>query len=124
MSDLANGITITTQCYSCIAIERYCDEHADLQEANQVANAYELVDEGNLQFSRTWSWLKDQPSGHDWIAPMVRLQDGRIRQEFAEPITVITDRLFGEPEELRADESVCEVCHYVYFSAVPCPNCN
>lgn len=140
----ANGITVTTQCYTCIEIERACDEHADLKEANDTAIAYALVDDGNLQYPRTWSWLKDQPSGHDFIAPLVRVEPYTItkfsadglrvighelndeRTEFAPQTTLLTDRLFDDPDtEIHSDELLCSDCNLTYYGKMSvCPNCN
>ena len=111
-------------CYVCFQIERACDEHADLKEAEQTTRAQALVDDNELQYKSVSTWLQDEPSGHDWIAPEVRMPDKSIRREFLEPTTNLADRLFAEFDELRKDERVCDVCHYVCLSAVVCPNCN
>jgi hypothetical protein len=45
--------------------------------------AWELVDDSNLQYKRVPSYLKKEPSSHDWtdrdgeyLEPTVKLQDG------------------------------------------------
>jgi acetone carboxylase gamma subunit len=122
--EASNGITVTTQCYACIQIERYCDEHADLQEARDTANAYAIVDDGNMQYHRTWSWLQDEPSNHDWIGSLVRTPKGE-REEFAPQTTLLTDRMFDEAMlELQPNEAICDTCHYATNRYAVCPNCN
>jgi len=85
MSEQSNGISVTNQCYNCMQLDTLCVDCQDLADARATEIAHEIVDEGNLQYSSPWSWLKDMPSGHDWTnrdgefkLPIVMLQDGGV----------------------------------------------
>lgn len=102
------GISVTTQCYDCMQLDDVCDNCLELREARDSAVAHQLVDEGNLQYSSPWSWLKDMPSGHDWTnrdgeykLPIVQLQDGGEYEELWEL----------DDERQRAREVQCPWCN-------------
>ena len=134
MSDyLPLGISVNTQCLACFQIERLCDEHADAQEAQDSIRAQALVDDNELQYKGVASWLKDEPSGHDWVSSTTRVKPYFVwsqqewfdtRDEYLEPTTNLSDRLFTEMQELGHDERVCDSCHYVCLLSAVCPNCN
>jgi len=85
MTEQSNGISVTNQCYNCMQLDTLCVDCQDLADARSAEIAHAIVDEGNLQYSSPWSWLKDMPSGHDWTnrddefkMPIVMLQDGGV----------------------------------------------
>jgi hypothetical protein len=120
-----DSLTITNVCPECIAQEQLCTDCVELADAKLTDKAYELVDEGNLQYKHQWL-LNSQPSGHDWVGPNVRLvrpatlPDGTVvdeRYEYLQPIVFIADG--GEVDNLweledatqRARETECQWCH-------------
>jgi len=108
MSEYAQsqGISITNTCYDCALVSEYspelrcltCDED---KESRDDAIAYELVDEGSMQYKHQWSRTDDQPSGHDWVASVtvqrVILDDDNkeidyvMRLEYTAPIVQLVD---------------------------------
>ena len=117
MSEYAQsqGISVQNTCYHCALVSEYspelrcltCDED---KEGRDDAIAYELVDEGNLQYNHQAPLRVDEPSGHDWVSaqtvqrtilddegnevghimrleyayPIVQLQDGGVYEELWE----------------------------------------
>lgn len=76
MSEYAQsqGISVQNTCYHCALVSEYspelrcltCDED---KEGRDDAIAYQLVDEGNMQYGTTmWSRIDEQVSGSDWVA--------------------------------------------------------
>jgi len=69
----SQGISVTNTCYDCALVSEYspelrcltCDED---KEGRDDYIAYEIVDEGNMQYKHQWSRTDDQPSGSDWTA--------------------------------------------------------
>ena len=134
MSEYAQsqGISVTNTCYDCALASEYspelrclaCDED---KEGRDDVIAYEIVDEGNMQYKHQWSRTDDQPSGHDWVASQTVKtetynEDGEriavtIRYEYIQPIVVLQDG--GVHEELweledytqRQREVECKWCH-------------
>ena len=108
MSEYAQsqGISVTNTCYDCALVSEYspelrclaCDED---KESRDDAIAYELVDEGSMQYKHQWSRTDDQPSGHDWVASVtvqrVILDDDNkeidyvMRLEYTAPIVQLVD---------------------------------
>ena len=108
MSEYAQsqGISVTNICYDCALVSEYspelrcltCDED---KESRDDAIAYELVDEGSMQYKHQWSRTDDQPSGHDWVASVtvqrVILDDDNkeidyvMRLEYTAPIVQLVD---------------------------------
>ncbi len=108
MSEYAQsqGISVTNTCYDCALVSEYspelrcltCDED---KESRDDAIAYEIVDEGSMQYKHQWSRTDDQPSGHDWIASVtvqrVILDDDNkeidyvMRLEYTAPIVQLVD---------------------------------
>ena len=111
------GMTISNQCYECMVIERdklegyaggnNCQSCQEDKEAKGAQVAYELVDEGNLQYKHIWINITE-PSGHDWTEregeyrlPIVFLQDGGIHEEYWEL----------DDYAQRQRETVCQWCN-------------
>ena len=102
----SRGISVTNTCYDCALVSEYspelrcltCDED---KESKDDAIAYELVDEGSMQYKHQWSRTDDQPSGHDWVASVtvqrVILDDDNkeidyvMRLEYTAPIVQLVD---------------------------------
>jgi hypothetical protein len=102
-----NSLTVTNVCPECIAQEQLCTDCVDESDARLTDKAYELVDEGNMQYKRHW-FRNTEPSGHDWTdregeykLPIVFLQDGGVYEELWEL----------EDMTQRARETECQWCH-------------
>lgn len=126
MSEYTNqGISVTNQCFDCMQLDDVCDNCLELKEGRDSAIAHQLVDEGNLQYKRQW-FLVTEPSGHDWTAPITRVEPYFVyatqtwedtRQEYKDPTTQLQDG--GTYEELwelddmrqRAREIQCPWCN-------------
>ena len=85
MSEYAQslGISITTHTETCCEypvtsnimhlytgeeqVDKCMNCYEDKEERDD-AIAYEIVDEGNMQYKHQWSRTDDQPSGSDWTA--------------------------------------------------------
>ena len=110
----SQGISTTTQCYDCLRLDDICDTCMEDKETRDSTIAWELIDDGNLQYKRVPSYLKKEPSSHDWTD-----KDG----EFMEPIVKLQDGLdpdlaigLGSVEMLEdyaqsKREQVCHWCH-------------
>lgn len=79
----SQGISTTTQCYNCLQIDDTCDTCMEEKEERDSTIAWEIIDDGNLQYKKVLSYLKKEPSNHDWtdrdgefMEPIVKLQDG------------------------------------------------
>ena len=76
MSEYAQsqGISVTNTCYDCALVSEYSTEYrciacTEEQEGRDDNIAYELVDEGNMQYGKTmWSRTDEQPSASDWVS--------------------------------------------------------
>jgi len=77
-----NGINITNQCYTCLLIDDICSDCQDSRDARDTNNAWQIVDEGNLQYPRILSTQSVEPSAHDWVGAFTIQDDGTIREEF------------------------------------------
>lgn len=108
MSEYAQsqGISVQNTCYHCALVSEYspelrcltCDED---KEGRDDYIAYELVDEGNLQYNGQAPLRVDEPSGHDWIASQTVIRETRneqgeresyvLRLEYTEPIVQLAD---------------------------------
>lgn len=122
--ETAVGISVTVQCYNCIALSEVCPDCEDARQARDAEIAHDLVDEGNLQYHKAWHYSQPEPSGHDWVASLTRKADGSEREEFTEPTTMLVDRLFELNVEMPPNSVVCNKCHYTFNKATICPNCN
>lgn len=123
----SQGITVTNTCYKCQALDEICTDCQELKDSRDAYVAYQLVDEGNLQYQNIWSNGDPDVSAHDWVGAVVRLVDGRERKEFLDPITNLVDRL---PNDLETSvtvldyEVLCPSCHlYHHESLSECPIC-
>ena len=126
MSDIesAVGISITVQCYNCIALSEVCPDCEDSRQAHDAEIAHNIVDEGNLQYRHAWTYTQPEPSAHDWVSAITRRADGSERDEFTEPTTMLVDRLFELNVDIPINSMVCQDCHYTYNKFATCPNCN
>ena len=123
----SQGITITNACAQCQAVDELCTDCQDLRDSRDIYVAHQIVDEGNLQYQNIWSNGDATVSGHDWVGAVVRLLDGKERNEFLEPVTNLVDRL---PNDLETSmtvldyEVLCLSCHlYHHESLSECPIC-
>ena len=108
MSEYAQsqGISVSNTCYDCALVSEYSPEYRCItcvedKEGRDDAIAYELVDEGNMQYGKTmWSRTDDNPSGHDWISSTTRIEPyfsiytlkmEDTREEYTPPIVQLVD---------------------------------
>lgn len=126
-----NGMSVQYQCPTCNLTGERCVLCQDEMDANDTARAWELVDEGNMQYRYTLSHVQSNPSGHDWVSAVNYLQkpallmDGTLqyfRYEYAPTSVKIEDGLTEESllhlnlqeledETQRAREVECPWCH-------------
>jgi len=118
-----NGINITNQCYNCLLIDDVCTDCQDSRDARDTNNAWQIVDEGNLQYPHPISIQSVEPSAHDWIGAYTLRDDGTIREEFLEQTTLLSDRIFDLDVEIPPHYTICVQCHYQVHVQVACPNC-
>ena len=134
-----DSLTISNVCPECIAQEQLCVDCVEEADARLTDKAYALVDEGNLQYKRQWM-ITTEPSGHDWISPIVRVEPYFVfatqtwedtRAEYKEPTVSLQDG--GVYEELweledmrqRARETECPWCHIMTPKVFPdCQACD
>lgn len=120
--ELPLGMSITNQCYDCMLLDERCENCQQLQDARDAEIAHQLVDEGNLQYKRQWTYSKEEPSGHDWTEregeyklPIVFLQDGGVYEELWEL----------DDMRQRAREIECMWCHILTPKAFnDCQSCD
>jgi hypothetical protein len=148
MNTKSNGITIQTMCYGCQALNELCPDCQELRDARDAEIAHQLVDEGNLQYKYVWSQTNTEVSGHDWVSSVQRISDtkkrirvvgewdneqvvveeidGQDRDEFLDPISVLTDRFYDLETSvtMTSNEVICSDCHLVHNKHAVCPNCN
>lgn len=116
------GINIQYTCFACNLIGERCIECQDELDANNTSRAWELVDEGNMQYRFTLSHVQSDPSGHDWVSSVTRSADKSERSEFAPTSVRIEDGLDEltllrlnlqelEDETQRNREVECPWCH-------------
>lgn len=107
------GVNVQATCYACLLSDTRCDDCQDQRDANDTDRAWELVDEGNLQYKYTLSHIQTNPSGHDWTE-----RDG----EFASPSHKLVD---GMDEELAMHLSLGELDDETQRKReVECPWCH
>lgn len=147
----SQGITVTTMCYQCQALNEFCPECQEQRDARDAEVAHQIVDEGNLQYRKVWSQTTTDVTQHDWISSVVKVSertkrikirasmtetsireyliiediDGDYREEFLDPIAVLADRMYDLETSLTIlpHETVCTTCHLTYNKATACPNC-
>jgi hypothetical protein len=128
-------------CLECVGLDDKCLACQDLTDVRQTELAHEIVDEGNVQYKKQLSWLRDTPSGHDWISSQTRLERPFFniyacdwidaREEFLEPITKLEDRPYEPSDEamlelitIGAKEKVCNWCNLTFnYRMLECPTC-
>jgi hypothetical protein len=95
-------------------INDVCQECTDTKDAKLTNLAWELVDEGNTQYTFTLTYNKVQPSGHDWtdregefMPPIVHLEDG-MNEELAMHLGALWEL---DDSRQRAREIECNWCH-------------
>lgn len=100
----SNSITITDICYKCQAYNELCPDCEDMKENRDVSIAYEIVDDGNLQYNHIWSVNRPEPSGHDWT---------EREDELRKPIAVIADSIYDLETSLTVtnNEIICPWCN-------------
>lgn len=103
-----DSLTLTNTCPECIAQEQLCTDCVDTADAKLTDKAYDLVDEGNMQYKRNWLRPTEDISGHDWTdregefkSPIVMLQDGGTYEELWEL----------DDMRQRSRETECQWCH-------------
>jgi hypothetical protein len=135
-------------CVECVGLSELCPACQDLRDTRDAEIAHQLVDEGNLQYKFVWSQTNSEVSGHDWVSSVQRISDtkkrirvvgewdneqvvveeidGQDRDEFLDPISVLTDRMYDLESSLiiTPAEVICETCHLVFNKWSICPNCN
>jgi hypothetical protein len=127
-----DNLSVTNGCYTCMLGNTTCDICLEEQDARLTDRAWDIVDEGNDVYRWQLSRKAEEPSGHDWVSahvylirPAIQL-DGtirEIREEFLEPVTLLSDRIFDMNVEVPVGSIVCADCHYVCNKAIACPNC-
>ena len=118
-----DNLSLANGCYTCMLAESVCEACADERDARLTDRAWEIVDDGNEVYRWTLSRKSDDPSGHDWIGAQTRQDNGKIRDEFLEPVSLLSDRFFDLDIEVPVGSTVCADCHYVCNSHIACPNC-
>ena len=102
-----------SQCGDCVGLTDVCDACQDRNEVNATAQAWEIVDEGNMQYRLTLSRIQSDPSGHEWterngefLVPSHKLIDG-LDEQLAMHLNL--DELDDETQRKREIE--CPWCH-------------
>lgn len=83
-----DNLNIQNSCHACMLLDTTCQDCTDDKDSKLTNRAWELVDEGNLQYRLTLTYAEKEPSNHDWTD-----RDG----EFKPPIVQLVD---GMSEEL------------------------
>jgi len=146
-----DNLSVTNGCYTCMLTEQLCDACGEEQDARRTEMAYQIIENGGDFYYRqvgktkiavansgavgeknAMSVLSDAPSGHDWVGAHVYLirpaiqMDGtirEIREEFLEPTSLLSDRIFELDLEVPVGYTVCADCHYMCNKSIACPNC-
>ena len=106
------GISVERQCLDCTA-DVLCTACIETKESRDSFIAHQIVDEGSIQYEHQLQIEKELPSGHDWTE----------RDEFLEPTSLISDRIFDHDPDIHGFEKVCGTCHLVVNRAVGCTAC-
>ena len=137
-----DNLSLANGCYTCMLAEQLCDACGEEQDARRTEMAHQIIENGGDFYYRkvgktkiavansgavgeknAMSVLADAPSGHDWIGAQTRDNDGKIREEFLEPVSLLSDRFFDLDVEVPVGSTVCADCHYVCNASAKCPNC-
>ncbi len=127
--ELALGISVMTQCHNCLLLDSVCPDCEETRQANEAVFAHNLVDDGSdiYRYAPMYTSLtkiEPEASGHDWVGSVTRIYGDKERNEFLEPVTLITDRLFDLSFDMPANSIVCPDCRYTFNKHTQCPNCN
>lgn len=106
------GISVERQCLDCTA-DVLCTDCVETRESRDSFIAHQIVDEGNLQYRSQLQIEQELPSGHDWTE----------RDEFLEPISLLSDRFFDTNTDIFSFEKICDKCHLVVNRYVGCTDC-
>jgi RNA polymerase subunit RPABC4/transcription elongation factor Spt4 len=107
------GISVERQCLDCTA-DVLCTDCVETKESRDWFIMYQIVDEGNMGYSAPQVQIENElPSGHDWTE----------RDEFLEPTSLISDRIFDTDPDIHQFEKVCSTCHLVVNREVGCTAC-
>lgn len=111
------GISVERQCLDCTA-DVLCTACLETKESQDSFIAHQIVDGGNDTYLyqglyQPLSKVEDMPSGHDWTE----------RDEFLEPTSLISDRIFDTDPDVHQFEKVCSTCHLVVNREVGCTAC-
>lgn len=120
---MSDELTVSNPCYQCMIQMELCVDCQDLRDSRATNIAHDLVDEGNLIYTKQLSVITE-PSGHDWIGAVTLDNHNKEREEFLEPVTNLSDRFFELEVELTPHEMVCQTCRLVCNKHAVCPNCN
>ena len=113
------------------------NEEADAEQHDFIISMYNRGDDETWfhepKYAHVYQCDLVDISGHEWVGSETRLPRPYItmtgdvvdtRQEFLEPISLITDRTFDEDAELPAHSVICAYCHLTCNQNVKCPNCD
>ena len=141
--EVANGISVMTECYDCISIADYglqcrvCDES---DEARIDDLAWSRRAEERLAEDDVITDVSEEPSGSEWIGSETKVKGSkeRIRSEFKPSTYDLRDRcpstyflgqhLFDLDEDeqrskIHMFEIVCPTCNLVYPKRTGCQEC-
>jgi hypothetical protein len=118
-----DNLSVTNGCYTCMLAQQTCEACADEQDTRLTDRAWDIVDDGNDIYRWQLTRKSDDPSGHDWVGSHTMRDNGTIRDEFLEPMTLLSDRFFDLNTEVPVGSTVCADCHYVCNKSTACPNC-
>lgn len=129
---MSDELTVSNPCYQCMIQMELCVDCQDLRDSRATNIAHDLVDEGNMQYSKQLHAVTE-PSAHEWVGATTRVEPyfsiytlkiEDTREEFLEPVTNLSDRFFELEVELTPHEMVCQTCRLVCNKHAVCPNCN
>lgn len=111
------GISVERQCLDCTA-DVLCTACLEAKESRDSFIAHQIVDEGNDIYTyqglyQPLTKVEDMPSGHDWTE----------RDEFLEPTSLLSDRIFTTNPDIHGFEKVCRTCNLVVNREIGCTDC-
>lgn len=109
-----DNLSISNNCHACMLLDTKCQDCTDSQDSKLTDRAWEIVDEGNLQYKFTLTYNEKEPSNHDWTE-----RDGEFKPPIVQLVDGMSEELamgLGELWELddmnqRAREVECKWCH-------------
>ena len=137
---MSDELTVSNPCYQCMIQMELCVDCQDLRDSRATNIAHDLVDEASNQYKHPMHRV-DNPSNHEWVrwvnhewvSPTTRVEPYFVwatqswedtRDEFLEPISLLTDRLYELNTDMPPNSMVCQTCHYTCNKHAQCPNCN